>query len=208
MYGDVVLGVPEHRFQDVLTELRRSRGVEDDSELSAEDLETATTRFRDIVEEERPGELPEDPMEQVKGAITAVFLSWNTKRAVEYRRIHSIPDDLGTAANVQMMVFGDLGDDSGTGVCFTRDPGTGEKVDLRRLSPPGPGRGRRGRHPQHLDPRPAGRPPSRVPSPAARDHGRSREPTTATCATSSSRSSETSSTSSRPEPGRGRRRRR
>ena len=67
-------------------------------------------------------------MEQVKGAITAVFLSWNTKRAVEYRRIHSIPDDLGTAANIQMMVFGDLGDDSGTGVCFTRDPGTGEKV--------------------------------------------------------------------------------
>ena len=128
MYGDVVLGVPEHRFQDVLTELRRSRGVEDDSELSAEDLETATTRFRDIVEQERPGELPEDPMEQVKGAITAVFLSWNTKRAVEYRRIHSIPDDLGTAANIQMMVFGDLGDDSGTGVCFTRDPGTGEKV--------------------------------------------------------------------------------
>ena len=128
MYGDVVLGVPEHLFQDVLTELRRSRGVEDDSELSAEDLETATTRFRDIVEQERPGELPEDPMEQVKGAITAVFLSWNTKRAVEYRRIHSIPDDLGTAANIQMMVFGDLGDDSGTGVCFTRDPGTGEKV--------------------------------------------------------------------------------
>ena len=128
MYGDVVLGVPEHRFQEVLTELRRSRGVEDDSELTAEDLETATARFRDIVEQERPGELPEDPMKQVEGAITAVFLSWNTKRAVEYRRIHSIPDDLGTAANVQMMVFGDLGDDSGTGVCFTRDPGTGEKV--------------------------------------------------------------------------------
>jgi pyruvate, orthophosphate dikinase len=128
MYGDVVLGIPDHHFQDVLTELRRSKDVEDDSELSAEDLETATTRFRDIVEQERPGELPEDPMQQLKGAITAVFLSWNTKRAVEYRRIHSIPDDLGTAANVQMMVFGDLGDDSGTGVCFTRDPGTGEKA--------------------------------------------------------------------------------
>jgi pyruvate, orthophosphate dikinase len=128
MYGDVVLGVPEHRFQDVLTDLRHSRGVEDDSELTAEDLEAATTRFRDIVEQERPGELPEDPLRQLEGAITAVFLSWNTKRAVEYRRIHSIPDDLGTAANVQMMVFGDLGDDSGTGVCFTRDPGTGERV--------------------------------------------------------------------------------
>jgi pyruvate, orthophosphate dikinase len=128
MYGDVVLGIPDHHFQDVLTELRRSKDVEDDSELSAEDLETATTRFRDIVEQERPGELPEGPMQQLKGAITAVFRSWNTKRAVEYRRIHSIPDDLGTAANVQMMVFGDLGDDSGTGVCFTRDPGTGEKA--------------------------------------------------------------------------------
>jgi pyruvate, orthophosphate dikinase len=128
MYGDVVLSVPEHRFQDVLTELRRSRGVDDDSELTAEDLETATTRFRDIVEQERPGELPEDPVRQLEGAITAVFLSWNTKRAVEYRRIHAIPDNLGTAANVQMMVFGDLGDDSGTGVCFTRDPGTGERV--------------------------------------------------------------------------------
>ncbi|HWL49206.1 MAG TPA: pyruvate, phosphate dikinase [Acidimicrobiia bacterium] len=128
MYGDVVLGVPDHYFQDVLTELRRSREVEDDSELSAEDLETATARFRDIVEQERPGELPEDPIHQLKGAISAVFLSWNTKRAVEYRRIHAIPDDLGTAANVQMMVFGDLGEESGTGVCFTRDPGTGEKV--------------------------------------------------------------------------------
>lgn len=128
MYGGVVLGVDEHRFQEVLNGLRGERGVDDDSELNAEDLEEASGRFRAIVEEERPGELPEDPMEQVRGAITAVFESWNTKRAAEYRRIHSIPDDLGTAANVQMMVFGDLGDDSGTGVCFTRDPSTGEKT--------------------------------------------------------------------------------
>ncbi len=176
MYGDVVLGIPDHHFQDVLTELRRSRDVEDDSELTAEDLETAATRFRDIVEQERPGELPEDPMQQLKGAITAVFLSWNTKRAVEYRRIHSIPDDFGTAANVQMMVFGDLGDDSGTGVCFTRDPGTGEKAIYGDYLASGPGRGRRSRHPQHLDPRRAGRSASRVPSAPARDHGRAREP--------------------------------
>jgi pyruvate,orthophosphate dikinase len=127
MYGDVVLDIDEQSFQEVLAELRTARGVDDDSELTAEDLETATTRFRQIVEDGRPGELPEDPAEQLRGAITAVFQSWNTKRAVEYRRIHSIPDDLGTAANVQMMVFGDLGDDSGTGVCFTRDPSTGEK---------------------------------------------------------------------------------
>ncbi len=127
MYGDVVLGVDEALFQDVLAELREGRGVEDDSALTVEDLESATTRFRHIVEAERPGELPDDPSEQLRGAITAVFKSWNTKRAADYRRIHSIPDDLGTAANVQMMVFGDLGNDSGTGVCFTRDPSTGEK---------------------------------------------------------------------------------
>ena len=128
MYGDVVLGVDESLFQEVLTELRSARGVEDDSDLTAEDLETATRRFREVVERERPGALPEDPMQQLRGAVSAVFLSWNTKRAIEYRRINAIPDDLGTAANVQMMVFGDLGDDSGTGVCFTRDPSTGEKA--------------------------------------------------------------------------------
>jgi len=128
MYGDVVLGIDENEFQDVLSELREARGVGDDSDLGADDLEEATRRFREIVEKQRPGELPDDAMQQLKGAVTAVFKSWNTKRAIEYRRIHSIPDDLGTAANVQMMVFGDLGDDSGTGVCFTRDPGTGEKA--------------------------------------------------------------------------------
>ena len=128
MYGDVVLGVDAAEFQDVLTELREAAGVGDDSELSADDLEAATRRFQSIVEEHRPGELPQDPVEQLKGAIDAVFQSWNTKRAFDYRRINEIPDDLGTAANVQMMVFGDLGEDSGTGVCFTRDPSTGARV--------------------------------------------------------------------------------
>ncbi len=128
MYGDVVLEVDGALFQAVLTELRETAGVGDDSELSADDLETATRRFQSIVEEHRPGEMPKDPMEQLKGAINAVFQSWNTKRAIEYRRINAIPDDLGTAANVQMMVFGDLGEDSGTGVCFTRDPSTGARA--------------------------------------------------------------------------------
>jgi pyruvate, orthophosphate dikinase len=127
MYANVVLGIPEHRFQEVLTDLRSRTGVEDDSKLTTEDLEEAGRRFREIVEKERPGMLPDEPMDQLKGAITAVFDSWNTKRAVEYRRINHIPDDLGTAANVQMMVFGDLGEDSGTGVCFTRDPSTGAR---------------------------------------------------------------------------------
>ncbi|MGA7228361.1 MAG: PEP/pyruvate-binding domain-containing protein, partial [Acidimicrobiia bacterium] len=127
MYANVVLAIDEHRFQEVLGDLRSKRGTTDDSKLTTEDLEEATRRFREIVEKERPGMLPDEPMDQLKGAITAVFESWNTKRAVEYRRINRIPDDLGTAANVQMMVFGDLGEDSGTGVCFTRDPSTGAR---------------------------------------------------------------------------------
>ena len=128
MYADVVLGVDEHLFQEVLTNLRHKRGVTDDSELTASDLERATHMFKAIVEERRPGELPSDPREQLQGAIEAVFLSWGNRRAIDYRRLHKISDELGTAANVQMMVFGDLGDDSGTGVCFTRDPATGARV--------------------------------------------------------------------------------
>jgi pyruvate,orthophosphate dikinase len=128
MYGNVVLGIDEHRFQEVLTRLRTATNSSSDAELTAADLESATRSFQAIVEEERPGQLPTDPLEQVQGAITAVFQSWSNKRAFDYRRIHGIPDDLGTAANVQMMVFGDMGDDSGTGVCFTRDPATGARV--------------------------------------------------------------------------------
>lgn len=128
MYGDVVLRVPEDLFQKVLTGLREERGVSNDSELTAGDLERATRQFQEIVEQHRPGALPDNPRDQLRGAIEAVFLSWGNKRAADYRRLHKISDDLGTAANVQMMVFGDLGDDSGTGVCFTRDPATGARV--------------------------------------------------------------------------------
>jgi pyruvate,orthophosphate dikinase len=127
MYGDVVLGIEEDRFQAILTDLRRERGADSDADLTTADLRSATEQFKAVVEEERPGDLPDDPMDQLRGAVTAVFSSWGNRRAVDYRRIHGIPDDAGTACNVQMMVFGDLGDDSGTGVCFTRDPGTGEK---------------------------------------------------------------------------------
>ncbi|HUG31684.1 MAG TPA: pyruvate, phosphate dikinase [Acidimicrobiia bacterium] len=128
MYADVVLNIPDHHFQAVLTRLREERGVDDDSQLTAEDLEKATREFQSIVQEQRRGELPTDPVEQLRGATAAVFKSWSNKRAIDYRRINRIPDDLGTAATVQMMVFGDLGDDSGTGVCFTRDPATGERL--------------------------------------------------------------------------------
>jgi pyruvate,orthophosphate dikinase len=128
MYADVVLGVPDSVFQDVLTNIRDKRGVSSDSELTTADLERATHLFAAIVDDQRPGELPSEPREQLRGAIAAVFDSWSNKRAVDYRQINNIPEELGTAANVQMMVFGDLGEDSGTGVCFTRDPATGARA--------------------------------------------------------------------------------
>jgi pyruvate,orthophosphate dikinase len=128
MYADVVLGIPDDEFQKVLVALREERGVEDDSRLTAADLERATREFQAIVESQRSGDLPDEPIDQLRGAIAAVFNSWSNKRAIEYRRINKIPQELGTAANVQMMVFGDLGEESGTGVCFTRDPATGERA--------------------------------------------------------------------------------
>ena len=128
MYGDVVLGIEGHRFQGVLNELRARRQVSDDSRLTAADLKRATYEFRAVVDEHRPGRLPDDPRLQLRAAIEAVFDSWGNKRAIEYRRLNGIPESLGTAASVQMMVFGDLGEDSGTGVCFTRDPSTGARL--------------------------------------------------------------------------------
>ncbi len=128
MYADVVLGIDDDLFQDVLSTLRAKRGVKDDSELTPEDLQLATRKFQTIVDEKEPGGLPAEPRDQLRGAISAVFDSWGNKRAIEYRRINRIPDSLGTAANVQMMVFGDLDEASGTGVCFTRDPATGKRV--------------------------------------------------------------------------------
>src|SRR5690606_6903133 len=125
MYGDVVLEVPERLFQSVLSELRGKRGVSSDADLRDTDLRDAAQRFQAIVREQVSTPVPTDPKQQLRGAIEAVFKSWENRRAVDYRRIHGIPDDLGTACNVQMMVFGDLGTTSGTGVCFTRDPGTG-----------------------------------------------------------------------------------
>ena len=127
MHADVVLDVPIRHFQEVLTNLRNERGVDNDADLTADDLEQATRMFQAIVDEQHPGQLPTDPMEQLRAAITSVFESWGNQRAIDYRRIHDIPDELGTAATVQMMVFGDLGEDSGTGVCFTRNPSTGAR---------------------------------------------------------------------------------
>ena len=127
MFAKVVRGMDAAPFEEMLADLRRRRSVPDDSALTTADLEEATRRFQALVAKSGGSGIPNDPFEQLQAAVSAVFNSWNNRRARDYRRIHGISDDLGTAANVQTMVFGDLGDDSGTGVCFTRDPSTGEK---------------------------------------------------------------------------------
>jgi pyruvate,orthophosphate dikinase len=128
MYGDVVLGVRSERFEQRIEARKRARRVKEDTDLSADDLRELTGEFRALVAEATGTAFPEDPQEQLWGAIHAVFHSWNTPRAVAYRRINGIPDDLGTAVSVCSMVFGNMGETSGTGVAFTRDPSTGERV--------------------------------------------------------------------------------
>ncbi|MDQ3867198.1 MAG: pyruvate, phosphate dikinase [Actinomycetota bacterium] len=126
MYGDVVEGVDDRRFEDELEALKGRRGVSQDVELSAEDLRQLVGRFLDVFREGTGHDFPQDARRQLECAVRAVFDSWETPRAQVYRRANDIPDDLGTAVNVVQMVFGNKGDDSGTGVCFTRDPSTGE----------------------------------------------------------------------------------
>ncbi len=126
MYGEVVEGVDGHFFEDALAELKRERGVTQDLELDADDLRELITTFERIYEQEAGGPFPQDAHEQLRRAYRAVFDSWDTPRARVYRRTYDIPDDLGTACNVVQMVFGNKGERSATGVCFTRDPSTGE----------------------------------------------------------------------------------
>ena len=126
MYGEVVLGVEAEVFANLLEAIKAERGAERDLDLSAEDLAELAARFKRAIEE-RGHRFPEDPWEQLKGAVLAVFKSWDNPRARVYRRHYQIPEDLCTAVNVQAMVFGNLGEDSGTGVGFTRNPATGKK---------------------------------------------------------------------------------
>jgi pyruvate,orthophosphate dikinase len=126
MFAKIVLDVDGAKFEHALEQLREERGVETDPELSAEDLQGLADRFKAIVLAEAGIEFPQDPKDQLQLAIEAVFRSWNSERAGIYRKMEKIADDLGTAVNVQTMVFGNKGDDSGTGVAFTRDPATGE----------------------------------------------------------------------------------
>jgi len=132
MYGDVVLGLkPEGKEEDpfevLIDNKKKERGVRLDTELNANDLEDLVEQFKKLIKKRRGASFPDDPWQQLWGAIAAVFGSWNNKRAIEYRKINRIPSHWGTAVNVQTMVYGNLGEDSATGVAFTRDPATGEK---------------------------------------------------------------------------------
>ena len=126
MYGEVVDGVDGHRFEQALADLKSSRGVKQDVELTDGDLAELIETYKRIYAEATGEDFPQDAHAQLERAVRAVFDSWNSPRAQVYRRTYEIPDDLGTAVNVVQMVFGNKGDTSGTGVCFTRDPSTGE----------------------------------------------------------------------------------
>jgi pyruvate,orthophosphate dikinase len=128
MYSNVVLGVEHALFEAELERAKDRLGKHLDTDLGAEEWKGLVATFKDIVLEETGKAFPQEPMEQLWGAIQAVFESWNTGRAITYRRLHRIPDDWGTGVNVQSMVFGNMGDDCGTGVAFTRDPATGERL--------------------------------------------------------------------------------
>ncbi|HUH98890.1 MAG TPA: pyruvate, phosphate dikinase [Anaerolineales bacterium] len=127
MFGTVVLGIPDEAFEEPLKEYKHRKGYKLDTEMSAEDWKEMVREFRAVVRKHKGFDFPQDPLKQLELATDAVFKSWNGKRAVDYRNHEGIPHDLGTAVNIVTMVFGNMGDDSGTGVAFTRDPSTGEK---------------------------------------------------------------------------------
>ena len=127
MYGEVVEGVDQYVFEDALTEAKEAKGVANDTDLDAEDLKALTKKFKELANEALGGHWTADPREQLMRAINAVFLSWNNPRAEVYRKANGISRDLGTAVNVQQMVFGNRGETSATGVCFSRNPSTGAK---------------------------------------------------------------------------------
>jgi len=127
MFSDVVLGVEHYLFEEALRRKKEKCNITEDTDLTTEDLQSLTKEFKNIAEKETKESFPDNAKQQLKAAIGAVFASWDSNRAKKYREIHGIPDDLGTAVNVQAMVFGNTGNTSGTGVAFTRDPSTGER---------------------------------------------------------------------------------
>ncbi len=127
MFGSIVTDIDRKKFEDLLDEAKKKKGVKLDTELDAKDFKVLVEKYKKLYKKETGNDFPSDPYEQLKMAIKAVFDSWYGDRAVTYRRLHGIPDDLGTACNIVAMVFGNMGENSGTGVGFTRDPSTGEK---------------------------------------------------------------------------------
>ena len=127
MFGNVVMGIEGEKFEELIEREKEAKNVKNDIDLTAEDLKKLVQSFKEVVKKEKKEEFPQDVFKQLRMAINAVFASWNNRRAINYRKIHKIPDDWGTAVNVQAMVFGNMGNDSGTGVGFTRNPATGEK---------------------------------------------------------------------------------
>jgi pyruvate,orthophosphate dikinase len=127
MFGSTVLGVERSRFDEALDKVKSDRDVDSDLDLTADDFRQLVATYKEVIAKETGSDFPQSPREQLDRAVVAVFASWNTERAAIYRRRERIPDDLGTAVNVVAMVFGNLGDDSGTGVCFTRDPASGHQ---------------------------------------------------------------------------------
>lgn len=126
MFSDVVMEIPKSKFERVLDEIKEHKGAKFDTDLTADDLEEVVAKFKALYKEVKGEDFPQDSRAQLLHAVTAVFRSWNNERAIIYRQLNNIPGSLGTAVNVQSMVFGNMGDDCGTGVAFTRDPGTGE----------------------------------------------------------------------------------
>ncbi len=126
MFSDVVMEIPKSKFERVLDAIKEAKGAKYDTDLNAEDMKEVTEKFKAIYKEEKGEDFPQDPKVQLMEAIKAVFRSWDNPRAIYYRRMNDIPSDWGTAVNVQSMVFGNMGDTSGTGVAFTRNPSTGE----------------------------------------------------------------------------------
>lgn len=126
MFGDVVLGIEKYKFDSILEKTKKDKSVEEDTDLSAEDLKYISEEYKKLIKKEWGRDFPQDTQEQLLMAIEAVFKSWNNQRAKVYRKLNEIPDELGTAVNIQSMVFGNMGETSGTGVAFTRNPSTGE----------------------------------------------------------------------------------
>ncbi len=127
MFGNVVMGIPHEEFEKILDKYKEENGLKSDTELTPEMLKNIIADYKELYKKHTGKDFPQDPMEQLFTAIEAVFKSWNNERAIAYRKINKIGDDLGTAVNIVMMVFGNMGDDSATGVAFTRNPSTGEK---------------------------------------------------------------------------------